>query len=108
MDQERLIYPPLVAHGPDNRGAVVVVVSYSFMFITILFALLRTWSSYVQKRDLRWDDIAFTLAVVGHFKASGGIPKTDLRRNACRYSLFLKLFLQNGLWAKDWASISML
>ena len=68
MSQERITYPPLVAHGPDNKGAIVVVVSYSFMFITIIFALLRTWSSYVHKRDLREDDIAFFLAVVSDFQ----------------------------------------
>ncbi len=64
MSQERFTYPPLVAHGADNGGAVVVVVSYSFMFITILFAILRIWSSHMQKRELKWDDLAFSLAVV--------------------------------------------
>jgi hypothetical protein len=61
---ERFTYPPLVAHGPDNKGATVVVVSLSFMFITILFSILRAWSSYMQKREYRWDDIAFIIAVV--------------------------------------------
>ena len=68
MSQERTTYPPLVAHGPDNKGATVVVVSYSFMFITIIFGLLRTWSSYVHKRDVREDDIAFFLAAVSDFQ----------------------------------------
>ncbi|KAK5759966.1 hypothetical protein LTS12_009862 [Elasticomyces elasticus] len=57
-------YPPLVPHGPDNRGAVVVVVTYSLMFITILFALMRTWTSHSHRRQLRWDDLAFFLAVL--------------------------------------------
>ncbi|KEF61098.1 uncharacterized protein A1O9_02663 [Exophiala aquamarina CBS 119918] len=60
----RVTYPPLVAHGPDNHGATVVVVTYSLMFTTILFALLRSWSSYMQRREVRWDDIAFSIAVV--------------------------------------------
>lgn len=61
---ERITYPPLVAHGPDNNGAIVVVITYSFMFITILFAILRSYSSYMQKRELSWDDITFSVAVV--------------------------------------------
>jgi len=61
----RITYPPLVAHGPDNHGATVVVVTYSLMFTTILFAL-RSWSSYMQKRELKWDDLTFTIAVVGN------------------------------------------
>lgn len=61
---DRITYPPLVAHGPDNNGAIVVVITYSFMFITILFAILRSYSSYMQKRELSWDDITFSIAVV--------------------------------------------
>ncbi|RMD40955.1 hypothetical protein DV735_g4163, partial [Chaetothyriales sp. CBS 134920] len=64
MSQQRPTLPPLVAHGPDNKGAVIVVVSYSWMFISILFGLLRTWTSYTRDRGLRWDDLVFSLAVL--------------------------------------------
>ncbi|KAK5702998.1 hypothetical protein LTR97_003944 [Elasticomyces elasticus] len=57
-------YPPLVPHGPDDRGAIVVVVTYSLMLITILFAIMRTWTSHSHRRQLRWDDLAFFLAVL--------------------------------------------
>ncbi|KAK4963138.1 hypothetical protein LTR10_000766 [Elasticomyces elasticus] len=57
-------YTPLVPHGPDDRGAIVVVVTYSLMFITILFAIMRTWTSHSHRRQLRWDDLAFFLAVL--------------------------------------------
>jgi hypothetical protein len=59
------VYPPLISHGPDDRGATVVVVTYALMFITILFAIMRTWTSHSQKREMQWDDLAFYLAVVG-------------------------------------------
>lgn len=61
---DRITYPPLVAHGPDNNGAIVVVITYSFMFTTILFSILRSYSSYMQKREVSWDDLTFSLAVV--------------------------------------------
>ena len=57
-------YPPLVSHGPDDRGAVVVVVTYSLMFITVLFGVLRVWTAQSNKRDFKWDDLAWLLAVV--------------------------------------------
>ncbi|RMZ84350.1 hypothetical protein DV738_g563, partial [Chaetothyriales sp. CBS 135597] len=64
MSQERVSYPPLVSHGPNNKGAIIVVISYSLMFTTIVFGLLRTWTSYTRDRGLRWDDLVFSVAVV--------------------------------------------
>lgn len=81
---DRVTYPPLVAHGPDNHGAIVVVVTYSLMFTTILFALLRSWSSYMQKRELKWDDITFSIAVVSNFHSILRAYKpTSLRLKIC-------------------------
>jgi hypothetical protein len=64
MSDTRLTYPPLVQHDETHRGAVVVVVGFIFMFVTLLFTLLRAWSSKMQGRILQSDDITFYLAAV--------------------------------------------
>jgi hypothetical protein len=62
MSDTRFTYPPLVQHDATHRGAVVVVISFIFMFVTLLFTILRAWSSKMQGRALQSDDITFYLA----------------------------------------------
>ena len=61
---DHVTLPPLVAGGPDDYGATVVVVTYSLMFITLLLAGLRFHSTRRRKNGFSWDDLCFFAAVV--------------------------------------------
>jgi len=55
---------PLVSGGPDSQGALLVVVTYSLMFVSMLVAGARLYSTIHRSGSFAWDDAFFFSALV--------------------------------------------
>lgn len=70
--------PPPFDSGPNDHGAAIVVVTYSFMFISLCFAILRVHATIRRKREFGWDDITLLVATVGIFVNIGCATRISL------------------------------
>ncbi|KAF2761966.1 hypothetical protein EJ05DRAFT_482769 [Pseudovirgaria hyperparasitica] len=57
------VKPPLVAKGADNYGGVIVVVSFTLMVVTVLFACMRVYNTIARKKGFGFDDLTFYMAL---------------------------------------------
>ena len=56
--------PPLHAVTADDRGAIIIIIAYAWIFITALAAAIRFGLAWHNRLHLKKDDFAFALGVV--------------------------------------------
>ena len=57
---------PLDRLTDDNRGPIVIISAYSWVFVTLIIATIRFGLIIHQKLELNLDDLTFSLATVSH------------------------------------------
>lgn len=58
-------YPPLETITDDNHGPYVIIADYIFMFLTLIFVLVRLAARYrISNYAVRLDDISIVSAAV--------------------------------------------
>jgi hypothetical protein len=57
---------PLGKLTDDNRGPIVIISAYSWVFVTVIIAIIRFGLVIHQKLGFNLDDVTFSLATVSH------------------------------------------
>ncbi|KAF2709736.1 hypothetical protein K504DRAFT_347471, partial [Pleomassaria siparia CBS 279.74] len=76
---------PLHRLSTDDRGSIIIIVAYSWIFITVIVGVIRFTQTWKQKLSFRVDDSTFLLGAVSafavvssvfaHLSANGGLGK---------------------------------
>jgi hypothetical protein len=55
---------PLDKLTDDNRGPIVIISAYSWVFVTLIIAVIRFSYAIHQRLEFNFDDLTFSLATV--------------------------------------------
>ena len=62
--------PPFHRLSPDDRGPIVIIVAYTWIFVSSIVAVIRLGIAYSQRIRFKVDDGTFLLGVVSYFAST--------------------------------------